>query len=54
MVSSRWELRPLSVDGVPLDEPPVFADSPESFAAAVSFFCSEGSYGFSFRRLRES
>lgn len=46
----RWELRPLAADGVPLDQPPIFADSAESFEAALSFFCFEGSYGFQFRR----
>lgn len=50
MARIRWELRPLSADGDLLDGVPVFADSAESFEAAVSFFCSEGSFGFSFRR----
>lgn len=46
----RWELRPLAADGVPLEQPPIFADSPEAFEAAIVFFCTEGSFGFSFRR----
>lgn len=50
MRALRWELRALAADGVPLDQPPIFADSPESFEAAIVFFCSEGSFGFSFRR----
>lgn len=49
-----WELFPLDARGVPSEAPAVRVDTPEAFAAAVSFYCSEGSAGFSFRRVEVS